>query len=346
MLKRVIKVVSVILATILCLLGVQQLLMPKYVTKIQEGSMIEEYYKSEKNHDVLVIGNCQMYENVSPVTMWEEYGITSYVRGSADQYIWQSYYILEDALKHETPEVVVMSVHSLTIPKSEAEESYNRMSIDGLKWSMSKVNAINASMTEDETFLSYIFPLARYHSRWNELSLEDLKYYFSKPDVTTKGYLMRVGTRPVTTEPRVPVLANSEFDKDNVEYLQKITDLCKGKGIELVLVKAPSVFPHWYDEYDAQVEAFAKKNGLLYINAIKNNDKIGIDYTTDTYDTGLHLNVQGAEKFSKYLGKILDERYDLEDHREDKDIAKDWDEVTKRYYEEKETKLKEWEESL
>lgn len=39
-------------------------------------------------------------------------------------------------------------------PQSEA---YNRMSIDGMKWSMSKVNDIKASMTDEENFVDYIF---------------------------------------------------------------------------------------------------------------------------------------------------------------------------------------------
>ncbi len=344
MLKRVTKVVVFVFVMVICLLGVQQLLMPKYVTDIQEGSMIEEYYQSEKNHDVLIIGSCQVYENISPVTMWEEYGITSYVRGSADQYIWQSYYILEDTLRYETPKVVMVDIQSMAIKKSEAEEPYNRMTIDGMRWSATKVNAINASMTEDENFISYLFPLARYHSRWSELTSEDIKYYINKPKVTTNGYMMRVGVKPVTTKPRVPVLADGTFDESNMEYLQKMSDMCKEKDIKLVLLKAPNIFPHWYEEYEQQIEDFAKENELLYINALEVGDKTGIDYLTDTYDTGLHMNVQGAEKYSKYLAGVLDDKYDLKDYRDDKDVAKYWENLVERYYDEKETKLKEWEE--
>lgn len=45
--------------------------------------------------------------------------------------------------------------------------------------------------------------------------------------------------------------------------------------------------------------------------------KSGIDYSVDTYDGGLHLNLTGAEKLSKFFGKILKEEYDLTDHRGD-----------------------------
>ena len=41
---------------------------------IVEGAMIAEYYDEEKDHDVVFIGDCEIYENFSPITLWEEYG--------------------------------------------------------------------------------------------------------------------------------------------------------------------------------------------------------------------------------------------------------------------------------
>ena len=77
----------------------QKLLIPKYATEIVEGAMIAEYYQEEKDHDVIFIGDCEVYENFSPQVLWDDFGINSYIRGSAQQLIWQSYYILEDTLR-------------------------------------------------------------------------------------------------------------------------------------------------------------------------------------------------------------------------------------------------------
>ena len=38
-------------------------------------------------------------------------------------------------------------------------------------------------------------------------------------------------------------------------------------------------------------------------------DEVGIDYSNDTYDGGLHLNLYGAEKMSRYFGKLLRENF-------------------------------------
>ena len=142
-----------------------------------------------------MVGDCELYENFSPVTMWKNYGITSYIRGSAQQLTWQSYYLLEDALKYETPDVVVFNVLELKYNEPQREE-YNRMTLDGMRWSVSKVQAIRASMLPEEHFIDYVFPLLRYHSRVTELTANDWKYYFKDKTRTTAGYYMRVDTAP------------------------------------------------------------------------------------------------------------------------------------------------------
>ena len=76
-----------VVLTLVILVGslwlLQRLLMPKYVTGVVEGALIAEYYPEEKNHDVIFIGVCEVYENFSPQILWEEYGINSFIRGSA-----------------------------------------------------------------------------------------------------------------------------------------------------------------------------------------------------------------------------------------------------------------------
>lgn len=81
----------------------QSLLVPKYQVGIMEGAMMHEYYDSDMPHEVLFVGDCEVYENISTVKLYQEYGISSYIRGSAQQLVWQSYYILEDTLRYETP---------------------------------------------------------------------------------------------------------------------------------------------------------------------------------------------------------------------------------------------------
>ena len=140
--------ISVFLGLGLVVLGslwlLQRLLMPKYMGDIVEGALISEYYKETTDHDVIFVGDCEVYENFSPITMWEDYGITSYIRGSAQQLIWQSYYLLEDTLRYEKPKAVIFNVLSMKYNEPQ-KEAYNRMTLEGMRWSVSKVKDIRAS---------------------------------------------------------------------------------------------------------------------------------------------------------------------------------------------------------
>lgn len=332
--KKVIILALVLVVMLVALAALQRLFMPKYMSDIYEGAMIGEYYDDSENHNIIFVGDCEVYENISPVTLWEEYGLTSYMRGSAQQLIWQSYYLLEETLSYETPDVVVFNVLSMKYGKPQ-NEAYNRMTLDGMKMSASKIKSINASMTEEESFMSYVFPLLRYHSRWNELTQDDFKYYWSTKKVTHSGYLMRADIKPVGGLPKAPALQDYSFSENSYKYLDMMVDLCDKKGIQLVLIKAPSLYPYWYDEWDDAMEDYANEHNLKYINFLDCTEEIGIDFSTDTYDAGLHLNVYGAEKLAHYFGKTLMDSYEFTDYASDEEVVKHWEEIVKDYDEEK-----------
>lgn len=319
----------------------QKLLVPKYMGEIVEGALIAEYYEETTGHDVIFIGDCEVYENISPITLWEEYGITSYIRGSAQQLIWQSYYLLEETLKYETPKAVVFNVLAMQYNEPQ-KEAYNRMTLDGMKWSKSKIGSIKASMLPEEHFIEYLFPLLRYHSRFSELTKEDITYLFQKDKISHNGYYMRVDVKPVTTMPTVRKLSDYRFGDTAYEYLDKITALCKENGIRLILIKAPSIYPVWHEEWDRQMEEYARNNSLPYFNFLELADEIGIDFQTDTYDAGLHLNLSGAEKMARYFGGILKDTFEIPDHRGEAPYHQIWTEKTAFYKEMEAEQKQKW----
>ena len=313
---RKFRILIIIVIFILLFLFFTRLLSPKYATSLVEGSTISQYYNESKDHEVVFIGDCEVYANFSPMVMYEEEGIKAYIRGSSQQLIWQSYYILEETLKYEIPKVVVFNVNSMRYSEPVSEE-YNRLTIDYMKWSKQKVDIINASMTEEESIWYYIFPILRYHSRYDKLTEEDFEYLFKRKDNTFNGFLVNKNVKPVENLPVQRKLATYQFEDICYDYLNKITKLCKDNGIELVLIKAPSLYPYWYDGYDEQIRNYAEENDIAFYNLKNNVEEIGIDYSADTYDGGLHLNLNGATKLSKFFAKLLKENYNLTDCRGD-----------------------------
>ena len=333
LLKNVLSVLAVLLVFALAVGLVSRLLQPKYMTDLVEGGFTSQYYREAGGHDVIFIGDCETYSNFSPMELYRERGITAYVRGNSQQLIWQSYYILKETLRYETPKVVVWNVNAMRYSEP-VSEAYNRLALDKVRWSEEKVKMILASMTEEEQFLSYVFPVLRYHSRFDELTGEDIAWFFGEKDNTFNGYLMEKGVVPLEKLPRMRPLADYAFGDICWDYLDRMRELCQEKGVELVLIKAPSVYPFWYDEYDAQIEEYAAEHGLAFYNFLDHVQEMGIDYTTDTYDAGLHLNLSGATKLSCFFADILAENHGLADHRDDPQIADIYDEKLRLYDEE------------
>ncbi len=341
--KKVIIGIAALLVLCTILYALNALVIPKYITN-PEGALTGEYYNHTGGHDVLFVGDCEVYESFVPAKLWEEYGITSYIRGSAQQLAWHSYYLLEETFKYEKPKVVVFNVLALKYGEPQSE-AYNRMTFDSMKWSDVKYRAIKASMSEEENMLDYIFPLLRYHSRITTLEQLDFKYWFSDtPPVSDCGYLMQTEIVPMTEIPEEGgELLEEELPAESMKYLDMMRELCSENGSELVLVKAPTNSHRywWYDEWDAQIVDYAAGHGLAYYNFIDKCEDMGIDWSVDTYDRGVHLNVYGAEKFTDYFGSILAESHGVADRRSESDIAESWQEHLRIYNERKEKLEKE-----
>ncbi len=364
--KRVKKIIIAVLSVVFVMvlfLGVQRLVEPKYASDVLEGNFTAEYYEETTSHDVIMIGDCEVYENFDPMYLWENFGITSYIRGNAQQLTWQSYYMLEDTLRKETPKVVIYNIQALTHAEPQREE-YNRMTLDGMEWSKTKYDVIRASMCDDEKMLDYMFPVLRYHQRILSLEKEDFTHFFTPRKVTHNGYYMRIDVLPVSESdvadptwllgeeeeqeeeeeviiddpwgdvegaeedldendmvPQIEEKTGEPFGEYPLMYLDKIRTLCKEKGIQLILIKAPSLAPQWYESDNEQVVAYAKKHQLPYINFYELLEETGIDYETDTYDGGLHMNLNGAKKLSEYMGNVLTETYGIKDHRNDSELS-------------------------
>lgn len=329
--RRKIRLLPVITVSAVLLLVwlLGRLVTPKYASGITEGALIGAYYESETPHEVVFIGDCEIYEAFSPVTLFNDYGITSFDRGTAQQLLWQSRYILEETLSRETPKAVVLGVSAIKYGEPQSE-AYNRMTLDGMRWSLSKLRSVMAGKTEEEQPLSYLFPLLRYHERITELTAEDFTYLFKRPDIGFHGYLMHTETEPYVWLPADTGLAEPVSERCLSE-LEAIAAMCEEKGVALILIKSPCLYPYWHESYDETLTAFAEAHGVVYLNANAYEQETGIDWSADTCDGGMHLNVTGAEKFTRWFAEKALLPLSLSDGREDPAAAEEYARLTQKY---------------
>lgn len=308
------------------------LLVPKYIRNT-EGRLISEYYRETdagREHSVIFLGDCEIYESFIPPLLFEEYGITSFVRGSAGQTLLQSRYLLEEVLTYETPEAVVLGVYGARYSKASREE-YNRMTLDGMRTSRIKHLAVVGSLLEGESILSYYFPILRFHSRWQSLSREDV-FLRRDAQVSHNGYLLQTGVMPQERDP-IPDEMTDDLSDIALGQIRDIAELCGQRGIKLILVKPPvcSEKYWWYDEWDEKIKDISQELGIDYYNLLDHSE-IGIDMQKHSYDGGMHLNVYGAKRVTLYFGKLLSEKYLLSNMQDDVEVCEVWEDKIRDFY--------------
>lgn len=321
-----VKIIAVVIAFVLLNL----LFMPKYIEENTDGRITSEYYKEKTGIDVIFLGSSTVQAGVSPMTLYREYGITAYDRSNSSQVIPISYAMAADAIKRNKPKLVVLDVGFLYQEDDYVDEGSSRKSLDGLKWSKIKSDCIKDVMDDSENYMDYVLPILRFHSRWNDLKGEDLRYWIYKPSVTYNGQLLQFGTGGEEKQWNPYMLdLNRVATNRTMDYLQKLNDLCAENDVSFMLMKLPFIEGNWNNAIDAQMTEFAVKNGLNYVNYIEDFDTIGFEY--DEFTDGQHMNSFGAEKFSKYLGQYLVDNYNLEDRSKDENYKKVFDHKLSEY---------------
>ena len=172
-----------------------------------------------------------------------------------------------------------------------------------MKFSLNKIKAINTSVENISDRMSYYFNIIKYHTRYKNLTENDMKTVFYGYSVDNKGYIALPKADYIFN---YQIFENEETEKihsKNEEYLRKIIKLSKENNIELILVKTPASYSE--DQYKKlnYINKIAEENDVIFLNYVKNMQSINLDYNNDFYDPG-HLNKTGSEKFTKQF--ILD----------------------------------------
>lgn len=261
--------------------------------------------------DVYFFGDSITFTGISPMQMWEDTGMTSYVCGQSGQKIVEVYFWLRELYDAQTPEVVVLETNTL----------YN-----------GEGAVFEADYGLGET-IQYYVPAVKYHNRWKNLHWNDLK---KKPNYKErdlfKGFEIKREVEPYSGGTYMQETGEKQkTDVISMYYLDKVKTFCEKREIELLLVSVPSP-DSWNMEQHNAVAEYAEKQKLTYLDMNLYLEEIGIDWQEDTMDSGIHLNCAGAKKVSGYMGNYLAEHYKLTDHREDRKY-KSWEKDLKRYRE-------------
>ena len=279
------------------------------------------FYGMERDTvDVLFLGSSHAMSAFSPQEIYDAYGLRTYNLGSEQQSGFISYYWLKEALRYQSPKAVVLDTCFFFKRNTEplnSGEAFVRKALDFMKWSPVKLEAVQAIRNLDtkQSRMSYFFPNIRYHSRWTDLQEEDMPFSQMASHTELKGFTIRNG--------RSGEKGYEPFEKDSdhdsaialdwlmEEYLRKIAELCKARGISLILVKTPTHSMR-IGHYNT-ICSFAQENGIDYYDFNEKTlyEEANLDFQNDM-DDFTHLNYLGARKISRWIGKILTEKYRID----------------------------------
>lgn len=318
---RWIKIAIFMTILIFILMRINTILEPTYDYHNSEWpgtSTFKEFYKLESDSvDVLFLGASVVTNGIAPQVIYDEYGIRSYNLSSEQQSLFVSYYWLKEALRTQSPKVVVLD--TLFLEPLHEDEPFNmtegmlRIAIDPMKMSSVKREAVKeiCKIDESQSELSYYFTNIRFHDRWEQLTSSDFSegIMYLAP---LKGYYGLTSKGPDEYECYVQgdTEVRDELPELMVEYLWKIKELCDENDIELALMTIPGEF--MYDSvYNSMMDEI-NEMGVGYYNFTlqENYDKLECELPWES--PIYHANIWGAEKLSSYMGKVLSEDYGIE----------------------------------
>lgn len=324
--SKIIKLARAII-TVLVFFTAIVICMKVLVLKSEDGiKQMESFYLQEEGTvDALLVGSSHIYCDVNTGVLWDEYGISAYDLGGAEQPYWNTYYFLKEALKYQTPKVIVLDVTIPGIRSVEYQpEVWSVTNLYGIRWNKNRIDATRASTEGDMIFNRIINPFNTMHTRYDELKKDD--FIDENRSINYKGFDMREAVVPFEMQDMSDENEQLPITEKEEDYLRKIIDFTKEKKIPLLMVSVP--FPVQNYENAQKIYnyefAIAEEEGIAFIDFNKGYyDKIGLDFEKDFADE-FHLNTTGNEKFTKYLGGYLKEQYKLADHRGDTKYSS-WD---------------------
>lgn len=298
------------------------------IVAVGSVGLMELYFRSERDAfqdsserkalagslDCLIVGASHGYRGFDPTVIDPILGTTSYNLSGALMTMRGRYELLKLEVSRNPVKTVVLEVSYNTLTRNRRQEG-----TEGDLYTMARLDRFT-----DRTRFFFGFFAAewgdvyyKFVSEGVDVILDKLEGKYRKDSRTRyRGYLP-TGMEPAYefTDEYQSVYKSrwrwlqTEIDPWNLDYLDKIVELCEEEDIELVLVTTPlskeflcsyGDFDEFYDWY----RAYAWEHGLRYydFNLYREKEALLPDKTM-FYDT-LHLNDEGAALFSRLFAEL------------------------------------------
>lgn len=318
-----------------------------YPNFLHNGEKTVRAIKKERKEsiDVITFGTSHMEYGFVPMELYEQYHVKAYNLATSGQPVEMSYYLMQYAMQSQSPVVCILDASCLF--GVNRQEYTWRYLLDAMPLGRDKVEYAQIMSRETGIQMRYaLFPFFRYHSRWKELNITDFESEIASKRLYSKGgdiLSYRFSAWVTVDEMNQWAEINkdcigytieffngeqenmrysseaqytAEIAEENIAYLKKMKALCKKEGVDLFVLKIPAIgYPQqylgaWTKERSDKTKNICDALAITYMDLSYGCD-IGIDWSNDTADGGMHLNLNGAEKVTDYLGNYIVNHYDV-----------------------------------
>lgn len=335
--KSGIKALSFFLAFVILLVGLSSTVFSKTGAVSYKNTFSRAYTflaEPENTIEVAAIGSSNLYSSFVPMQLYEKYGYTSTVISSPHQTVSKSYEFLQELLKCQQPKVLIIETDMLYEDAPEFKKEKVRKNKSELYKLKATAFFNNFKPKRFGDLIESCFSIFTFHDKWKQFSVTDL----AQPKNESEFVICDHGYNFNDSVMAAP--ANNNMKKSNVTepipgeaeiYLDKMVNLCKERGIEVLLVEVPSQFSWNYYRHNAVAE-YAKKNNLEFIDFNLLSNELKLDVAKDFRDGGNHMNYAGATKLTTYLSDRIHNDYSdiLTDRRNDPNFLF-WEESNKEF---------------
>jgi hypothetical protein len=311
-----------------------------------EGTFGTFYKLSDEGEklDGVYIGSSATYRYFIPTEYYRMYGGCIYNLATAGQPSFVIKNIVKEAVKEQPDmKIILIEIRPFTKDYWHGGEGSIRKVTDSMKPSENWVDTIKTSMywgnkLEKGSFntnkMYYYFSYLLYHNSWPHMTLDQFKPNDRQTDYM--GYsLTYMGTNTTKIENPKDYGGYAKMDPNKEKILKDLIKYCKTLKQKVVFVASPCKYKPDSQARLNYVTRLLRKNGMTVwdFNTGKLRQDFDDDYDHYYYERA-HMNVFGAEAYTKYMYKLVNSVVKLEDHRGDSDY-KAWDEAEQRFLTEK-----------
>lgn len=295
---------------------------------------LNRFYELEDDTvDILTIGSSHAYQSINTAVLWNDYGYTAFNLCGPAQPIWNSYYYLEEALKTQTPKLIILDTYMLYLSKEFDDTGNAIKNTYGLKWSQTKIDAINASFDTEASGNQYFVSWLQYHTRYSDLNKNDFSLYYGNEAMykNHKGFYCYFNTVQVTDKDYTALDELGTIPEKCELYYRMTIELAQKHNIPIIITAIPFEADSFNIKYINTAAKIAEEYGVPFYNFMREyKDELALDYSADFADKH-HLNHNGNTKLTKFFAEIFKKEYNITDKRGDEKYSS-WAEDAEIYY--------------